>query len=256
MTTCSCGTPTGDNAYLCSTCRTDVHTALSNTPALITDLTLTMTKQRRFGDPNLGSRSADHGLPYNMAAANLLREYSNELLALVRSCLVANLHGSTMARQPDSNASSMALWLLPRLGGMVGQPWAADTMRLVTLSSRAEHVIDAPADKVFAGPCDQCGNDLYARAGKQRVTCHDCELSYDLAARRAWLLRLVDDRLATATECARALTSLEMPVTAERIRQWKHRDRLAASSHDRLGRPLYRVGDVVTLLVQQAERAS
>lgn len=256
VNTCTCGKPTGDSTYLCTDCKADVRNALGNTTELVEDLTLTMSKQRRFGSPIGGSRSAEQPLPFNLVAGNVLRDLHHELLAVVHSCQRSHVPSYGYPHQPGGTSSSMARWLLWRLDGMAAQPWAADTLRLVQVSARGVGVIDSPATRTFAGPCDDCGHDLYARAGKQHVTCHNCGLTYDLAARRRWLLGMVHDRLATATEVARALTSLELPVTAERIRQWKHRGRLAPLAHDPLDRPLYRVGDVVDLLVQQAERSA
>lgn len=257
MTTCTCGKPTPETTYVCSDCTSDLRATLLNMPVLLEDLTLTMSKQRRFGDPVGGGKAADTGLPFNMAAANVLHELRYELLATVRLCLTSNVpSGHDLVRQPAAQPAAMAAWLLDRVDGIVGQPWAPGALRVVGIAARAEYVIDAPAERTFAGPCDQCGNDLYARAGKLRVTCHDCGLAYDLVARRKWLLTMVNDRLATATEIARALTSLRVPVTAERIRQWKHRDRIEPKSHDRLGRPLFRVGDVVHLLDEYADKAS
>lgn len=255
MPTCPCDTPTGDDTYLCTDCTNHVRTALRATPELAEDLTLTMSKQRQFTNPMLGgSRSTSPGLPFNLAAANALRDLHHELLALVHATQQAHL--TTRHPTPTASPATMARWLLPHLPGIAAQPWAADTLRLVRVTTRSQHVIDAPAPRTFAGPCDDCGHDLYARTGKPQVTCHNCGLTYDLAARRTWLLGMVHDRLATATDVARALTSLELPCTAERIRQWKHRGRLAALGHDPLGHPLYRVGDVVDLLVQQAERST
>lgn len=252
MTTCPCGTPTTDT-YLCHTCLGRIAGTLHHLPALVTDLDLTLTKQRRFGDPtDSTSRTAAATLPFNAAAARVLHELRHELHALIRLCLTHGLH---QGPQPTHHTAAMAAWLLARLTPIAGQPWAPQALRLTAIAGRGEQVIDAPPERTFAGPCDQCGTDLYARAGQAHATCPTCGDTYDLAARRRWLLRMVDDRLATATEVARALTSLEMPVTAERIRQWKHRARLTPAATDPLGRPLFRVGDVVDLLIDYAERA-
>lgn len=248
---CACGKP-APHAYLCGTCASRLGGALSTVPTLVTDLDLTLTKQRRFGDPNTGSRATDHGLPYNTAAAAVLADLRLELSALVRLCLTHGLHAGP---QPGSHPTAMSVWLLARLAPLTTQPWATDALRVIALVGRGEEVIDAPPERTFAGPCNQCGTDLYARAGQAHATCPTCGDTYDLATRRTWLLGMVDDRLATATDIARALTSLELPVTAERIRQWKHRHRITPVARDQLGHPLFRVGDVVDLLIEYAERA-
>jgi hypothetical protein len=251
---CACGKPTSEAAYICGDCKEELWRAIGDAPTLSGELEVTLTRQARMTDG--GVRAATEApLPYDTAASELLHAIRAELVALARLCVdhdVASRGGPL--DWPADTVEAMSSWLLWRIDGIAGQPWAADAMRLAQLTSRAEYVIDRPPEKTFAGPCGDCGRDLYAQHGAVIVTC-TCGEQYDLAERRAWLLRVVDDRLATAVEIARALTSLDVPVTAERIRQWSHRDRLVSSGHDRLGRPLYRVGDVVDLLVETRKRA-
>lgn len=249
MTDCPCGKPAGDDAYLCRDCQTSIDTTLTSLPVLVLDLELTMAKQRRFGPMLTRSTDTDDVLPFNLAAAALLRELHREATKLV-----ARYRLTHPGPAPAGHTAAMAAWMHPRVPDMVGLPWAPTLLVLPKLATRAERVIDAPADRVYAGPCGDCGTDLYAPATSGYVKCRECGTSYDLATRRAWLLDLVDDRLATGVEIARALTSLELPVTAERIRQWKHRDRLTVRASDAVGRPLYRVGDVVDLLLAYADK--
>jgi hypothetical protein len=135
-------------------------------------------------------------------------------------------------------------------------PWAADSLRLVPIVERAEVVIDRRPEKTYAGPCDICRRDLYVDPGQATVVCEHCGIGYDLAARRTWLLSVAYDRLATATETARALSTWELPVSDALIRQWAHRGRLAVRGHDRTGAAMYRIGDVVERLAKQRETGS
>lgn len=255
MLMCTCGAPTGESSFLCNGCKDKLWTALGDVAAVVAELEVTLARQRRFETQTSGSRSAVTELPFDLAASNALHELRNELVVLVRLCIDADVPSADyQQREPGDTCSSFAGWLMWRLDGIAAQPWAADALRLCRLVERSHSVIDRPPDRTFAGPCDQCGRDLYAVKGESSVTCHACSLVYDLSARREWLLAVVDDQLATSTEIARALTSLDMPVTAERIRQWKHRERIDVKAHDRLGHPMFRVGDVVSLLVEQSER--
>lgn len=256
LTLCTCGKPTGEAAYLCGDCKATLWRALGDIPALVDELDITLTKQRRFTSQTGAVRaSSEPALPYDIGASNVLHELRNELVGLVRVCMDSHIESRDYRdRLPDDTCEAMSRWLMWRIDGITAQPYAADTLRLVRIVDRAEHVILGPPPKTFAGPCDDCGRDLYAQKGKPVVTCHACGLHYDIETRRRWLLSVVDDRLATATEIARALTSLELPVTAERIRQWKHRDRIDVRAHDKLDRPLFRVGDVVDLLIEHADQ--
>lgn len=115
--------------------------------------------------------------------------------------------------------------------------------------------VDCGAEQFYAGPCDVCGRDLYARPSAAVARCEPCDLEYPMQARREWLLQASEDRLVPASEMARAVTGLGSPVTAERIRQWAARGRLLAHGFEGT-RPLYRVGDVLDLVGEDVRRVS
>lgn len=256
-TLCTCGQPTNGNAYLCASCSDDYARALGDVPAIVGELDLTLSKQRRFVVDESGATITAAALPYDVAASNVLAEMMTELIGQVRLCIEQRVKSRDYRdREPGSSFGTLSRWLLWRVDGVAGMPWAADMLRIARLVEHAEKVIDRPLDRTYAGPCDRCGHDLYVEHGRADVICYDCGLSYDLGARREWLLHVVHDRLATAVEIARALTSLELSITTERIRQWKHRGRLIERGHDRQSRPLYRVGDVVDLLIEQQQIAA
>lgn len=117
-----------------------------------------------------------------------------------------------------------------------------------------ESAIDLPVAGVYAGPCDVCRHDLYAKPGAEMVDCRPCDIHYDMAARREWLLSSAEDRLERSTDIARALTAYGRHITRKRIDVWASRGLLAAKGHDRSDRPLYRVGDVIAMLNQADER--
>src|SRR5690606_22826324 len=116
-------------------------------------------------------------------------------------------------------------------------------------------VIDRRPDRWYAGPCTagadegQGGTDPYALRSGGTVACRRGEAVYDVADRRKWLLEEAEDRLAHATEIARAVSWLgATPLTPDRVRQWAARERLTAKAHDSRGRALYRIGDAIDLL--------
>lgn len=254
----SCGAHRSDNTCLCADCNTELATLLGDVPALVDELTTTLTGQQRFEQQMPSVKSSEHALPYNISASNMLHELHAELSVIVERCIKQQVRSVDYRNTtPGKSSQSISSWLLWRVDGIAAHPWAAETLHaLRRINDRALLVIDRPPDRTFAGPCDECGRDLYASAGRPTVECRACGLTYDLTARREWLLHAVDDQLATATEIARALTSLDMPVTSERIWQWRHRERIKQRGTDRRQRPLYRVGDVVTLLIEHAGQRS
>jgi hypothetical protein len=115
----------------------------------------------------------------------------------------------------------------------------------------AGRTVDKPLQHVYAGPCDECGVDLYAHPKASSVSCRNCARDYDIDSRRKWMLTKAEDQLLTATEMSRALPGLlQQALTASMIRGLAHRGRLTQHPphHTRPRDPLYRVGDVLELL--------
>jgi hypothetical protein len=100
----------------------------------------------------------------------------------------------------------------------------------------------------YAGPCDHCHRDMYARYGMAEVTCLSCNLLYDVEDRRRWLLTVVEDRLERAVTICRALSGLGHEVSRHRLGMWQTRGLITPRGHDAKGYPLYRVGDVLDVL--------
>jgi hypothetical protein len=139
-----------------------------------------------------------------------------------------------------------------------------DAWRLLTALEKAasaiRQVIDAPPPLWYAGPCweqagvGRCPGELYAIATSGTVRCPECHFPHAVAARRQWLLKEAVDALAHAEMLAAALSVLDRPITAAMIRGYAHRGRIVAHSVDHLGRPRYRVGDVLQIIEDNAAR--
>lgn len=143
-----------------------------------------------------------------------------------------------------------ALFLAENVVWLMHRPEALEARdELKAALSILRDVIDTSPYQSYAGPCDVCGADLYARVGAEVVACRPCGLEWDMADRRKWLLDQVEDRLARASEVCRAVAAWGGEhVTRQRIHGWVVTGRLAVHGHDPRGNPLYRVGDVVRLV--------
>lgn len=255
--TCPCGQPTREASYLCSSCTTQLWNTLDAIPDLVVDLDLTRTRQRSYST-SAGIAAGD-SLPWHEAASRSLGDLRRITDRAVDRCIGAQIRSTERVEtgpRPASRAlDDVARWLQVRVDAIATRPWAPQVRDLIAAHEHALDVIDRPPEHTYAGPCQVCGADLNTLPDSPTVRCQVCGTVEDVARRRSFLLEVVNDHLATATEIARALTSLAMPVTSERIRQWKHRDRLQARAHDhRTGHPLYRIGDVIDLLVADSER--
>lgn len=161
-----------------------------------------------------------------------------------RSCIYISL-----GRGPADTPANMAVWLIRHRAQLLGRhtaPEAVDGIREAIRNAR--RTIDRPADRIYAGPCGQCGRDLLARPGARTIVCRPCSLEYDIAPRLEWMRRQVETTQGTATWVATAATSLGYDATPAVVRGLAQRLRLFAHGVDQLGRPLYRVGHVLDLL--------
>ena len=149
-----------------------------------------------------------------------------------------------------------ARWLAGHITDLRRQSWALDMSDDIHRLSRAGwRAIDRPENRFYAGPCrpvdhaDPCPTVLWAKLTDTYVTCRACGTRWEVAERRAWLLRAVEDVEETAPVIASALTMMTgKRLPAATIRSWAHRDRLT-STGERDGARLYRVGDVLALVI-------
>jgi ribosomal protein L37AE/L43A len=165
------------------------------------------------------------------------------------SCTVIRWHVK------DSETVHAARFIAAHVWWLRHRPEAPEAYSdLVAIASQLERIIDNPPMLKYAGPCNVCRKDLYVREGAGVVECRLCDMTYDMAGRREWLLEAAEDRLERAAHIAQAVTDLGSPITAHRIRMWAQRGRLLPHATDGLGRPLYRIGDVTELLNTDATK--
>jgi len=253
---CRCGHPVPDG-YLCRECVTLLWRALNQMPTTLEELETTRTRQARVS--HSGGAVSAPGLPWHQGASLVVEALTDGLWALLRRTQ-AHRVGTTEAihtqpRPSSTTVEGISQWLAVRVEGMAGHAELAEIAQdLVDHEHRAWRVIDRPPELSYAGQCDLCGAHLYAVTGTPVTTCSGCGRSHDVAMRRAALLQAASDRLVTAREAATALTTLEMPVTMERIRQWVHRRRLLVRGHTPDRHRLYRLGDIIDLLTAEITR--
>lgn len=181
---------------------------------------------------------------------------------------------------PDDTLAGMSRYLLASVSALRHRPEVTECADDIDAAVRGvEKVIDRKPEQVFYGPCgsveyidgepdpncEPCPADLYGQAEATDLTCEACATPHKVEDIRRHLMDAAQDRLATAAELSRFLTHFgqvdtSKPLTAERIRKWASRRTedsppvLLAHAQDKDGRPLYRVGDVVKLLTEGAQR--
>lgn len=256
--TCNCGKPLNAVDTICPACADTLAQALGDVPWLDEQLDISATRAkgidyRTLGNSGKGAKKpSERPLPGNRAAS----EAQSHLRAILVSwsLLLADEHDGR-DNLPADNLPAISRWLMWRIDYLARHDVGQEAHDEITAAvNRCRRVIDRRPDRWYAGPCNECDADVYANTKNGDCAC-ECGAVYDVKARRDWLIAEAEDRLADATTIARAVSWLgTQPLTAARVRKWAERDRIAAKGHDGR-RPLYRIGDAITLLAQEAKSA-
>ncbi|MGW3346777.1 hypothetical protein ACWDA3_25990 [Nonomuraea rubra] len=260
----ACPRPRPGHLTVCRACSAGLLRDLADVSNLETHLELTLSRQSRTGDRH-GSRSADTALPYDERARSALTVLRSALVGwyrqlvddeprpgpICRQCSHPSCLWLHRSRPPADNLAAIARWLLRQRAALLGHQAVAEAVdELGAAIRQARRVIDRPPATWYAGPCrvDGCPADLYARHGATVIRCRECGGTHSAILREQWLMAQVADHLGTATEIARALAAFQPGLTPSMIRGYAHRGRILDRGQDELGRPLYRIGDVIALL--------
>lgn len=230
------------------------------------DLVDRMTRAQTItADANEGrdGAPADRGavrLPYAYRTAEARRDLINTMRAAADG--IARRRG---LHRPLDTPQALAYWLTHHVQWLRQQDdGGAIIGELLYAIREAIKAVDNPPERRYAGPCTAsttdpvgleraCDGELYALPNRDTIECPVCGATYPVTERRAWLLDQADDMLLPATELARAIDGLGVPVTGAMIRRWKMRGMLANKGTE--ARPLYRLGDVRELVVERAQDA-
>lgn len=253
-----CARPVQDTATVCMTCGyilTDVLNEIVGTnvmPGLAAELNVTITKQDRIGDRSPGGQ-VEPPLPFNVGASEVGWVLRNTLYAWVR---VTAMHRLTPMPTGSDSIGQLAVSLRPRINWLRHYEHGPDAVvEIVQAAQTVRRVIDRPPALWYAGPCNTtvgnttCMSELYAHAGAVRVICRECRSVYDLAARREWLLSQVEDQLMHSIAIAALAQHLGVKVADSTIRGYAAKGRIVAHARDVRNRPLYRIGDVLEIVL-------
>jgi hypothetical protein len=124
---------------------------------------------------------------------------------------------------------------------------------------------DRPSDRVYFGACysetpDEdgrlitCVEEIWASPAATEVTCRVCATEWEIAERRAWLLKRAEDMLVTVPQASEYIGEIgHIKVTQASIRGYLHRKRLAYRAPVDAKR--FRLGDLLTVLLDESEKA-
>jgi len=246
-----CGRPVGDG-YTCQRCADKLSVALGDIPALWDELDTVLTRQSRYSDPE--GRGGEKAVPFNIKASELGTALRGLLNTWCR--LIAEERGKDL---PEDHPAAVAYWLLNQVTWLRHHRAGSEAVEELTDAVNAvRRAVDRPAERIYAGPCVECGGDMYAKPDAASVECRPCGVGYDVAGRVAWMKSQVYGRLVTAKEGVVLLSRFGLPVAQKTIDKWHERKRLADHERDAEGKWLYLFDDLVALAAANApaERAS
>lgn len=256
-----CDRPSPDGT-VCTSCLETLTADLRSVPALMVDLELTLTRQVCMGDgpgPIAHSHADSTRMPVHLGAAEaamdlrtVLLVWAGEIADTAEHCLTA----------PDT-ARGYARWLLRYANHIRQHPAAVQLIDEVRDAiTRVRRVIDRPPERLFFGRCGAeldndglCTESLYGYAARSTVVCPTCGTEWGIAARRAWLLEIVEDEVAYSGLLAGLVSGLGVPIASSTIRNMAKKGRIRALAVDARHRPLYRIGDVLDVCLRRT-RAS
>lgn len=243
-----CNLPVGDG-YVCQKCSRKLEIALGDVGALWEQLDIVLTRQARYSDAQ--GRGGDKALPFNPEASEIGWVLRNTLTTWCR--LIAEERGWDL---PEDEPAKIAGWILHHMTWLRGQEAGHLAIEEITSAVNAvRRAVDRPAERLYAGPCKECGTDLYGKPGATSLTCKACEATLTLDSQLEWMDAVLADKLVTAREGVVLLARYGIEVPQGTVKKWHQRKLLEDCGPDPQGAWLYRWPDLKFLAkIQTAER--
>lgn len=263
MTDCStpsCEYPTSADNFICKNCQQALRRDLGDIPALIDDLHTTLSRQDAIGSSS-GRRASESSLPWKEPASEALWVLIDTVTTWTREFQDPNA-----VPFPDAPVAA-ARWLLSNAGHIVTREQAGQLVDEVSSAvAKAYEVIDRPPDRLLAGQCSadtddgECPEFLYAHLDSSgeavRITkCRACGTEHRTEERRARMVAYAAEMQLPAYMALKwTLTLMGKAIPRGTWNAWVARGRIAAITHDHVGVPLYRFGDVRDLAADWVAR--
>lgn len=226
---------------ICMRCAERFEVALGDVAALWDELDVVLTRQARYSDAE-GRAGAETALPFNARASEVASTVRNILVSWCR--LISEERGKPLP-EVDTPAA-IAGWLLHHVMWLRHHRAGAEAVEeILSAVSELRRVVDRPAERIYAGPCADCGGDMYGKPGAASVECRPCGLSYDVDGMLTWMRSQVYGRLVTAKEGAVLLSRFGLTTTRNRIDLWHFKKLIVVVSHDKDGKQLFLFDDLI-----------
>ncbi|GAA0972637.1 hypothetical protein Q7689_00215 [Nocardiopsis tropica] len=218
-----------DSGVVCSPCvgamMADLRAlwATGDLHGLDVDLDIAIARQSRFGGGG-GGRGGGDEIPMLIDdKASDVRRYLHSMLSTWCRVLLAQSGG----KAPADTIPAMAQWLHGQGVLIRSAEWGDECVTQIRYVVReVRRCVDRPAERIYAGPCPDCGGKVYGLAGATKAWCRvegcegeieDPEARRDAAVKRA--VAAAPERLVTAAEAAMASRALGRQITDRYVRK-------------------------------------
>lgn len=278
------------HGLLCHDCTSLLERNLSEVASILAELDVTLAKQARIEQGGAGGLArernpiAEKAIDPRWVLGNVLgtwaRDVSGEtwlpdvgyvwvrrnphavtegpycLACTHRSCQTIRAE-ERRPRQPV--AAQAAGYLLDSIDPIRRHPAVVELVDEVLDAIRlARRTIDRYADRQYLSVCRavqggvECTEELWASPAATEVTCRVCGTEYEVAERRAQLLKLAEDMLFGVKEASQFVGEVgRIRVSEASIRGYLHRKRLSYRTGT-----LIRLGDLLAIVIQDGEHTS
>lgn len=270
-----CGRQMPGTATICGACEAELKRALTDATWLAVELRTTIAKQAVLSTQSSGGKPIAPPLPYSPHASEIGKILHRILVGwthvmqehvrrapgpICRRRTTGGIcgHPSCMAIDgPADDTRELALWLRGRASSLTRHEAAVEVHdEIVEAVNAAARVIDRRAERVYAGPCGECGTDLYAKPGAVAATCRTCGEGHHIATQHERMLEQLGDRLEHAAGAGKILRVTGVDVADSTIRYLAQQGRILSHGLDVHRRPLYRIGEILEVLAARTTRAA
>jgi hypothetical protein len=266
-----CGAPTRD--FLCSKHRTELAMwlwdvagnclgdSMNFCDSLLRELDTTICRDDKIGGASIGIVvcNGEQGLLFNSRASDI----KEALVRAVRLWALRFAEENPHLRFDPATIEDAALWMAGFPNLLAGHHQAvamhADIRDLVL---RARRVIDRPAQKVYLGECGgmtekgPCTAALFGLQDRLGAHCFECGSDWLVDARRQTMLSGIEDKVAHSGNLAALVKANGVPLASSTVRNYARRGKIVSVGVDARKRPLYRVGDVLDVLLSRVGEAA
>jgi hypothetical protein len=236
---------------------------LGDVTSIVAELEVTLSRQAKIGSAGKSGKGwAREKLPINLGAIEAADVLTNTLTTWARDVAEVGF----LAEHSTSPTRAAARILLNHIPEIRRHPAVVELVDEISDAIRqARHAVDRPADRVYFGACysetpDEdgrlitCVEEIWASPAATEVTCRVCATEWEIAERRAWLLKRAEDMLVTVAYASTYLGEIgRITVTQDRIRGYIRREKIAYRAPVEARR--FRLGDLLAVVLDESEKA-